>query len=250
MDGSTPASGLSVQVGSGTGTYDTMTVAISSITAGSLGVAGSFVSSQIGGATALGIKTTGPGSQLASYTASTGVALLDAAITAGAITINITNTSGTDRAITYTPLASEVGSSGVGRDSVAGKLADLINQANLGMVAVASTDGTGKMILKKGLDVSSNSAATASVNAIDTALATVNTQRAKLGATSNRLDSTIANLTNVVTNLSAGKGRIEDADFASESTNMARAQILQQAATAMLAQANSSKQGVLQLLQR
>ena len=250
LDGSTPASGLNIQVGSGTGTYDTMTVAISSITAGSLGIAGSFVSSQIGAATALGIQTTGPGTGITSYTASTGVALLGTTVGGTAITLNINQADGTTHVVTYTPTTAEAGASPLARDVVAGKLAALVNQANKGMVAVGSTDGTGTMILKKGLDVSTNTSAKASVNAIDTALGTVNTQRAKLGATSNRLDSTIANLTNVVTNLSAGKGRIEDADFASESTNMARAQILQQAATAMLAQANSSKQGVLQLLQR
>jgi flagellin len=88
------------------------------------------------------------------------------------------------------------------------------------------------------------------IEAIDTALQTVNTQRANLGAISNRLDSTVKNLTNISTNLQAGRGRIEDADFASETTNLAKSQILQQAAMAMLAQANASKQGVLSLLQR
>ncbi|MGA1685134.1 MAG: flagellin, partial [Gemmobacter sp.] len=82
------------------------------------------------------------------------------------------------------------------------------------------------------------------------ALNTVNAQRANLGAISNRLDSTVKNLTNVMTNLEAGRGRIEDADFAAETTNLAKSQILQQAAMAMLAQANASKQGVLSLLQR
>ncbi|WP_439139291.1 flagellin, partial [Roseicyclus sp.] len=77
----------------------------------------------------------------------------------------------------------------------------------------------------------------------------VNTQRAALGAISNRLDSTVANLTNIATNLEAGRSRIQDADFAAESTNLAKSQILQQASMAMLAQANASKQGVLQLLQ-
>ena len=98
--------------------------------------------------------------------------------------------------------------------------------------------------------MSTATAALSTVTALDTALNTVNTQRAKLGATSNRLDSTISNLTNISSNLEVGRGRIEDADFAGESTSMAKSQILQQAATAMLAQANASKQGVLQLLQR
>jgi flagellin len=68
-------------------------------------------------------------------------------------------------------------------------------------------------------------------------------------AVSNRLDYTISNLTNVSINTSAAQGRIQDADFAAESTQLAKSQILQQASMAMLAQANASKQGVLSLLQ-
>ncbi|MGA1267616.1 MAG: flagellin, partial [Gemmobacter sp.] len=88
------------------------------------------------------------------------------------------------------------------------------------------------------------------IDVIDGALRQIANQRANLGAISNRLDSTVKNLTNIATNLEAGRGRIEDADFAAETTNLAKSQILQQAAMAMLAQANASKQGVLSLLQR
>jgi flagellin len=83
---------------------------------------------------------------------------------------------------------------------------------------------------------------------IDIAIEAVNDQRSALGAISNRLTYTVNNLTNIVTNLDISRGRIEDADFALESANMARAQILQQAGTAMLAQANASKQDVLSLI--
>jgi flagellin len=99
------------------------------------------------------------------------------------------------------------------------------------------------------LSVASAADARASIDAIDAAINTVNTQRANLGAVSNRLDSTVNNLTNISTNLEAGRSRIQDADFAAESTNLAKSQILQQASMAMLAQANASKQGVLSLLQ-
>lgn len=99
------------------------------------------------------------------------------------------------------------------------------------------------------LDLSSSANARSAINDIDDAINTVNTQRASLGAVSNRLDSTVNNLTNIATNLEAGRSRIQDADFAAESTNLAKAQILQQASMAMLAQANASKQGVLSLLQ-
>ena len=87
------------------------------------------------------------------------------------------------------------------------------------------------------------------VVAIDKAIQTVNIQRSKLGSVSNRLSHTVNNLTNISSNLSAAQGGIEDADFAHETTMLAKNQILQQASTAMLAQANASKQNVLSLLQ-
>ena len=85
--------------------------------------------------------------------------------------------------------------------------------------------------------------------AIDLAIKEVNTQRSELGAVSNRLNHTVNNLTNMSTNLSSAQGRIQDADFALETTELAKNQILQQASTSMLAQANASKQNVLGLLQ-
>ncbi|OJY69791.1 MAG: flagellin [Sphingobium sp. 66-54] len=92
------------------------------------------------------------------------------------------------------------------------------------------------------------SAGTASFGAIDTALGTVTTARAKMGAMQSRLDSAVSNLTSTITNLSDARSRIEDADFSEESTALAKNQILSQASTAMLAQANQSQQGVLSLL--
>ena len=91
--------------------------------------------------------------------------------------------------------------------------------------------------------------ALASITKIDAAIKKVNTQRSDLGAISNRLSHTVSNMTNISTNLSAARGSIEDADFALETTQLAKNQILQQAGTAMLAQANASKQNVLSLLQ-
>ena len=84
---------------------------------------------------------------------------------------------------------------------------------------------------------------------IDSALTYVNAERAKLGAVQNRLDHTINNLTNIVTNTQASRSRILDTDYAAETSALARGQIIQQAATAMLAQANQSSQSVLSLLQ-
>ena len=83
---------------------------------------------------------------------------------------------------------------------------------------------------------------------IDSALATVNSTRATLGAVQNRFQSVVTNLQTASENLSASRSRIQDADFASETANLTRAQILQQAGTAMLAQANAVPNNVLALL--
>ena len=87
------------------------------------------------------------------------------------------------------------------------------------------------------------------IGAIDTALDTVNSQRALLGAAQSRFDAVITNLQVTVENQTAARSRIMDADFAAETANLSRAQILQQAGTAMVAQANQMPQQVLKLLQ-
>ena len=97
--------------------------------------------------------------------------------------------------------------------------------------------------------IGSFTGAQSAIGSIDTALSGVNEVRAQMGAASNRLNSTIGNLNQIRVNLMASKGRIMDTDFAAETGNLAKGQILQQAATAMLAQANASKQSVLVLLQ-
>jgi flagellin len=88
----------------------------------------------------------------------------------------------------------------------------------------------------------------AALTAIDTALTTVTTAQANLGASQNRLEATVSSLTNRITNLSESRSRIQDADFSAESMNLAKFQVLSQASTAMLAQANQSQQGVLSLI--
>jgi flagellin len=98
------------------------------------------------------------------------------------------------------------------------------------------------------VDLSTSAGAGTALNLIDTAIDTVATQRANIGAVQNRLEATVNNLTSTATNLAESKSRIEDADFSAESTKLAAAQILSQASTAMLAQANQSQQGVLNLL--
>ncbi len=98
-------------------------------------------------------------------------------------------------------------------------------------------------------DVTTRVKASAYIAMADTAISFVGTEREQIGAVMNRLDYTMANLTNMSTNLSLAKGRIEDADFAAESANLARTQVLQQASMSMLAQANASKQNILALFQ-
>ena len=97
-------------------------------------------------------------------------------------------------------------------------------------------------------DLQTQSNAQDALARIDSAIKMVSTTRASFGAASNRLSSTITNLDQITVNLDASKGRIQDADFAAETSNLAKSQILQQAATAMLAQANASKQTVLALV--
>ena len=87
------------------------------------------------------------------------------------------------------------------------------------------------------------------VSTLDAAISLISTRRGELGALSNRLSSTIANLDNIAVNLSSARGRIQDTDFAEETSNLAKSQIMQQAATAMLAQANASKGSILTLIQ-
>jgi len=98
------------------------------------------------------------------------------------------------------------------------------------------------------VDLSTAAGASTALAALDTAIDTVNTGRAGLGAAQNRLEATVSNLTSTVTNLTEARSRIEDADFSAETTQLAKSQILNQAATAMLAQANQSQQGVLSLI--
>ena len=98
------------------------------------------------------------------------------------------------------------------------------------------------------LDLSTNALAGAAITSVDAALDTLNTERADLGAKINRLESTVSNLMTVSENLAASDSRIRDADFASETATLTKAQILQQAGTAILAQANVTPQAALSLL--
>lgn len=127
----------------------------------------------------------------------------------------------------------QVGAGAEDHDSIAIELADIE------AVATAVAD----------LDISDIEGATAAITAVDENLDTVNDARAELGAIQNRFSSVIANLQTGSENLSAARSRIQDTDYAKETVELTRTQILQQAGTAMLAQAKSAPQSVLSLLQ-
>ena len=130
------------------------------------------------------------------------------------------------------------------------KLEDGTDTAGDGL-AVLGLQGSGvaEEVTGTGVNVATAANATAALTAVDAAIEKVGTFRASFGAYENRFDSAISNLTTYKSNLEAAQGRITDADFAAETSNLTKAQILQQAATSMLAQANASKQGLLALLQ-
>ena len=121
-----------------------------------------------------------------------------------------------------------------------------VGDAHYDTNAPSGAGGAGNSIIS--LNVMSASAATDAISAIDNAIEQVSQSRANLGAFQNRLIATVNNLTNVVTNTEQSKSRIMDTDYSKETTKLARSQIIQQAATAMLAQANQQPQMVLSLL--
>jgi flagellin len=114
-----------------------------------------------------------------------------------------------------------------------------------GYNAATATAGAGV----SSIDLTTAAGAQAAIDTVDAALATIDSARGDLGAIQNRFESTIANLQNVSENVAAARSRIMDADFASETAAMTKAQVMQQAGTAMLAQANQLPQAALSLLQ-
>jgi len=205
-----------------------------------------------------------------SFNISDGVRTASVAATA----VDVTGTDATDMEAAINYALEQAGmDNSVSVSHTAGVLT--ITQAAGREISISNfrSDGAGSMLVASGSDdttgaakylddgngssgatISSISVSTASnaqdaIAIIDRALQDVATERAELGAVSNRLDHTINNLGNIVVNTEASQSRIEDADFAVETSNLTKAQILSQAATAMLAQANASKQSVLSLLQ-
>jgi len=119
-------------------------------------------------------------------------------------------------------------------------------EANVFTTAAGSANSTMKAVYS--VDISTQAGATDALGVLDAALTQVNNSRAGLGGLINRFEATVSNQGTSIMNLSASRSRILDTDYAVETTNLAKAQIIQQAATAMLAQANQSSQSVLALL--
>ncbi len=131
----------------------------------------------------------------------------------------------------------------IGQGDVTG--ADI--EAAVGLKETNNADSVGNSVAD--IDITTVAGAQKAIGILDEALEQVSSIRGDLGAVSNRLDSTMSNLSNISENQAAARSRIEDTDFARESANLSRAQVLQQAGTSMLAQANSAPQQVLSLLQ-
>ena len=125
---------------------------------------------------------------------------------------------------------------------------DLADFGKKGPITGEITGDVDLMVEQRTVRINTRDGATAVLNLLDESMNKVNATRATMGAVMNRLDHVINNLTNVSMNMSASRSSIEDADYASASTELAKTQIMQQAATAVLAQANTSQQSVMKLL--
>jgi len=228
------------QVGSKTNSADSVTATIATMRASVLDIASTYAGTD---STASASTVVGTGLVITSNNVASTKLTMTAAASATAQSLSIDIDGST---VSYTA-SSTTHASAVGTRLASGisALSGYTATATAGVITITKTTATTSTTVS----LDSMSAAQTMIGKIDTALQTVADQRATLGALSNRLDSTVSNLTNVSSNLQAGVGRIEDADFALETTNLARTQILQQASTAMLAQANASKQNVLSLLQ-
>jgi len=191
-------------------------------------------------ATKDGFRLTGSNVQSLTVVGTTAVAAMTA-FTSGTTyaSIRLDSVSNTPISIELGDDATVIGEHGLFEANV-GASDFQVNAASMGVASGSSLTG---------LNVSTDKAASKALATIDSAMETVSAIRSKLGAMQNRLNSTMDNLANVVTNTEASRSRIQDTDYAKASSELARTQIIQQAATAMLAQANQDSQSVMQLLQ-
>ncbi|MCB2411965.1 flagellin [Demequina sp. TTPB684] len=232
------------QVGANVG--ETISVGIgTSMGAAGLGVGGVDVTTAGGAGAAASVWTSSADFSGATIAASTTV---DVVVNGKTVTLD-----GGAAGIDETGIATQITAAGVGVTATMNGTALELTATNDGPSAIsvsgfsAIVAGTDEGTLVAGSNGATSGAENA-ITAIDAAIKTVSTTRADLGAVQNRFDHTVKNLNVAVENLSASESRIRDTDMASEMVNFTRAQILSQAGTAMLAQANQIPQGVLSLL--
>ena len=150
------------------------------------------------------------------------------------------------KSVNNSPISIQTKDGSTAEQAVTGFLDENVGAADFDVNKPTLGVGSGSTLT--GLNVLTSAAASAAITTIDNALDKVNTVRSNLGAMENRLNDTVDNLSNIVTNTDAAQSRIMDTDYASETSALAKEQIISQAATAMLAQANQQPQLVLSLL--
>jgi flagellin len=235
------SSTTSITIQSGADATDTTAIAIDAVSASGMNVQGSRIN-------LAGMQ------EIYTFTAATD-ALVDAEVSHGSTAFTVTIGSAAAVAVTVAD----------GDPATLAELVTGLNNATTGLTFSESGDGTLKVtgddagtvldaitISFGGTSQSFSGVKTTSafgLTEIDAALATIASDRATLGATQSQLESTVRNLANVAENTAAATGRIMDTDYAAETANLTKAQILQQAATSILAQANAQPQAVLSLLQ-
>ena len=170
-----------------------------------------------------------------------GIALLNGEL--GEVSFQVGANASQTIAVTFGDLNTNGGSASTTLAANTGLMVGL----DSGTGTVSSGDGTADNDLK-GAIITSSATHSTTLSYVDNAITRLNAHRATLGATINRLEYAADNLSNVSQNTSASRSRVMDADYASETTELARTQIIQQAATAMLSQANQQAQSVLALL--
>ena len=242
---------FSLQVGAATGAKNQIDVVVKAVDTKTLGVNGADSARVIGDIVASSVTPVNGAGAVGVFTAAASGTVTKAVATMtfedgfSSGTTEYTFSSDTAYAAT-TATAAEATVIGA---EIAAKINSDATMFGLGIGATSSDAGVVTLNFKSFESIDTSAQARDAITNIDAAIKTVNTQRSELGAVSNRLSHTVSNMTNISTNLSAARGGIEDADFAVETTQLAKNQILQQAGTAMLAQANASKQNVLSLLQ-
>lgn len=175
-----------------------------------------------------------------------------ALLTAGDLTVEATDFDGTGNGVTDTLsglAASSTDSTRVTGNVRLDAVATLTYTSTDTTVATSSGSNSGTLSAVSTVDISDQQGAQNALSIVDAAIQAIDSQRASIGAVQNRLQSTISNLQSISENVSAARSRIQDADFAVETANLTRTQILQQAGVSVLAQANALPQQVLSLLQ-